>query len=147
MDETALLKKLDFFSSLTTEELFRMSEITEPAVFKKDEEVVREGTPCDSLFVIKKGSARVLKEGKLLITLEEGSPIGEVSFVDRGKRSATVIADSDMEAVKIPLHAFERFLETEKGIGLKVYSSIAVILSQRLRDTNDTLMLYAAEKG
>lgn len=147
MEDIALLKRIEFFSGLTTFELTQISRITERATFKQGEDIVKQGTTCDAVYILKEGSVNVIKDGKLLITLDKGSPIGEISFVDGGPRSASVTAETDSVLIKIPLNAFAELMNKEKDIACKIYRSIAVTLCQRLRDANDTLLLLSGTEG
>ncbi|MBI4823733.1 MAG: cyclic nucleotide-binding domain-containing protein [Nitrospirae bacterium] len=143
MEDIALLKRIEFFNGLTTLELTQLSRITERTTFKQGQEIVTQGAVCDAVYILKDGSVNVIKDGKLLITLDKGSPIGEISFVDGGPRSASVTAETDSVLIKIPISAFVELMSREKDIACKIYKSIAVTLCQRLRDANDTLLLLS----
>lgn len=140
MEDVGLLKKFDFFRNLTTFEIVKMNMITERVAFKKGEEIVKEGSPCDSIFIVKEGSVKVIKGGKQIVTLGKGNPLGEISFVDKGKRSATLVADKSSVLIKIRVDKLAALLEKEKEIAYKVYRALAVALSRRLRNTTDALL-------
>jgi CRP/FNR family transcriptional regulator, cyclic AMP receptor protein len=65
----------------------------------------REHEPGDSMFVIEKGEAEVLKswhgEEYLLQTLREGDWVGEMAVMDHCPRSASVRAVGDCTAIQI----------------------------------------------
>ncbi len=136
---TEILKGLDLFSMLSPDELNRIHAFAEEVDFRKGELIIKEGIPSDSLFVIKKGSVRVTKNDQLIVILGEGNPVGELSFIDKGLPSATVIAEEDSTLIKIPSDAFEELMISNKEMASKVYKSIAINLSQKLRDTNEWL--------
>lgn len=145
MEDIALLKRIDFFGGLTAFELTKISKISERVKFNANDEVMKEGGVCDSIYIIKEGALKVVKGGKLLITLDAGSPVGEVSFIDKGPRSATVIAEEDSVLIKIPVDSLNELMSTDKELSCKIYRSIAVTLCQRLRDADDTLLLLSEE--
>ncbi len=147
MEDIGLLKSFKFFRGLTTLELAEINKLTERVVFRKGETVIREGEPCESMFIVKEGSVRVEKAGRLLTTLESGSPIGEIAFVDKMPRSATVTADADSALIRLPVDALERLLERNPQLGSKVYKAVAVTLCERLRDATDTLLLLSEREG
>ncbi len=139
MEDIVILKKLDFLSGLSTLELTKINAITHRAAFKPGDTIVREGTVGDSMYLIKKGSATVARGGKTLAKLGPGDPIGEIAFIDKGPRSASVEADEDSVLIEIPGEDFERLLEQYKDIAIKVYRAITMTLCRRLRNTNEGL--------
>ncbi|MGB7568905.1 MAG: Crp/Fnr family transcriptional regulator, partial [Chitinivibrionales bacterium] len=88
------------------------------------------------LFIIKKGAVRVFKtEGNVDIDLDiigQGGVFGEIAAIDRGKRSASVMATEDAEAYVIPAEEFQK-------ISRKIpdwFQKIATILVHRLREVD-----------
>jgi len=134
-----ILKKFDLFGMLDTHELEKIYRIAEEVTCKKGESIVKEKIPTDSLFIIKNGCVRITKESRLIVILGGGSPIGELSFIDKGLPSATAIAEEDSTLIKIPFDAFDNLMGQDNEIENKVYKSIAVALCQKLRDTNEWL--------
>jgi CRP-like cAMP-binding protein len=139
MEDIAILKRLDFFSGLSTMELAKINAVTHRATFSPGNIVVKEGTRGGSMYLIKKGSVTVSKAGSVLAKLGEGDPIGEIAFIDKGTRSATVKADDDAVLIEIPGEALEKVLEKNKDMAFKVYRAITAILCQRLREANALL--------
>lgn len=142
MEDLALLRRIEFFKGLGTNELMQLNKITERDAVKAGEIVVKEGTPCEAFYVIKSGRVKVEKDGTKITELGGGDPIGEISFIDKGMRSATVTAIDDTVLIKIPSDPFEKFLLKENEISSKVYKAIATILCRRLRETNEFLKLH-----
>lgn len=136
MENIAILKSFDFFRGLSTLELAKVNAVTHSVTFAPGEIIVKEGTGGDAMYLIKKGSVTVSRDARVLAKLGEGDPIGEIAFIDKGTRSATVKADDDAVLIEIPGAAFEKVLEDNKDIAFKVYKAITVILCQRLRESN-----------
>src|SRR3990172_11487913 len=90
MEDIAILKKLVFFRNLNTLELAKINTIAHRASFAGGEVIVEEGTKGGSMYLIKQGSVTVSKSGNVLAKLGEVDPIGEIAFIDKGIRSATV---------------------------------------------------------
>jgi len=59
----------------------------------------REGNSDYAFFVLSEGSARVEHEGQTLAVLEPGDVFGELAFFGDGRRSADVIAESDVRVL------------------------------------------------
>jgi CRP-like cAMP-binding protein len=140
MEDIAILKKLDFFNGLNTLELAKINTIAHRATFDSGEIIVEEGTKGGSMYLIKKGAVTVSKAGSTLARLGEGDPIGEIAFIDKGTRSATVKAVESTILIEIPGDAFEDLLEKNKDIAYKVFKSVTTILCQRIRDANEGIV-------
>jgi len=139
MEDMALLKKLEFFKGLSPIELRRLNTIVERAKFKSGEAIIREDEPSDAFYIIKEGKVGVSKGGAEITILGSGDPIGEVSFIDGGPRSATATAIEETVLIKLPMGSFESLMKNEMAMAYKIYRAIAVLLSKRLRETNESL--------
>jgi CBS domain-containing protein len=67
------------------------------------------GEPLAHLFVIRKGSVRIERDGQILRVLEEGETFGYTSLISR-QASLDVIVDEDLVAYRLPDAAFRRLL-------------------------------------
>ena len=56
------------------------------------EVIVREGDVDDAFFIITAGRVEISKEGQLLSELKEGDCFGEMGYLNKIKRTATVTA-------------------------------------------------------
>ncbi|MFQ5930247.1 MAG: cyclic nucleotide-binding domain-containing protein [Acidobacteriota bacterium] len=87
-----------------------MELISRKEKIKDGETIVDEGTWAYYAYVLKSGKAKVLKnvsDKRVLIgTLNKGSIFGEVAFLGGAKRTASVIADGDVEVDMIPRDSF-----------------------------------------
>lgn len=114
--------------------------------FKEDETIIKEGTKNNSLYIIKKGLIRVQKkvEGKdmILDDLKEGETIGELTFLEEGKSSATCIAVLNSELYAISRSDFDEFSAKYPFISTKLLLAIALKLKERIVKTNETLATY-----
>lgn len=114
--------------------------------FKEDEIIIKEGTKNNSLYIIKKGLIRVQKkvEGKdmILDDLKEGETIGELTFLEEGKSSATCIAVLNSELYAISRSDFDEFSVKYPFISTKLLLAIALKLKERIVKTNETLATY-----
>jgi CRP-like cAMP-binding protein len=140
MEETAVLKRINFFKDLSSWELIQVNKITERQLFQAGEQIVKEGTKCDAFYIIKSGLVKVEKEGREITTLGSEEPIGEVSFIDSGVRSATITALEDTVVIRLPSDKFKELMSNSGEIANKVYKTIALTLCQRLREANEILI-------
>jgi CRP-like cAMP-binding protein len=141
MENTALLVKVVFFRELTPGELAKIAAIARSEFYHTGQQIFATGSANDAFYIIKSGSVMVKKEAMVLATPGVGDPVGEMSFVDRGVRSATVAAIEDTELVKISCDLLESLLAAEPVMAAKIYRAIAVVLSRRLREMDETIYL------
>ena len=101
----------------------------------------RESDRSRDLYIIRAGQARVFKtEGGIDIELdiaEPGAVVGEISAIDGGTRSASVVALTDLEVIVIPATEFERVADRLP----EWFQKIARILVQRLREVDGKIDL------
>jgi hypothetical protein len=108
-------------------------------VFKEGDMVFRQGDPADCMYLVRKGSLRVLiekEEGDVtLATLDAGAIVGEMAFFDNKPRSATVKATQSTEVTQITKTDFDKLLTQIPKWMVTMMQS----LSGRLRTTNERL--------
>jgi CRP/FNR family cyclic AMP-dependent transcriptional regulator len=77
--------------------------------------IIREGEPSTEMYFLISGTLIVTKdfdgEVKELGSIAKGQLVGEMSFLDKKTRSASVLAKEDSELLIIPLQKFEQTLE------------------------------------
>ncbi len=134
-----LLLKVFFFRDLSPDELLAIMAITRREQYTMGQRVFEAGTPSDSLYIIKNGSMMVKSGPVVLAALGIGDTIGEMSFVDRGNRSATIAAIEETELLKVSFTDLEELFEKYTQMAGKIYKAMAVALSQRLREMDETL--------
>jgi CRP/FNR family transcriptional regulator len=134
-----LLRQVPLFSTLSEDELARVSEVASPAHFEPDEVVFREGDSSTSCYVISSGHAAALREhpdGRV-ITLARFGPddiFGELAMLDNELRSATIKALDDLEAIAIHGPDMRTLLE-HPGFAVKLITALA----RKLRESNERL--------
>jgi len=137
-----------FVEELITHPLFKEGECWENASFEKDEKIVEEGESSRDLFVVIKGSVRVL--GSIEVTsksncqirpgvfdISAGEIFGELSLFDQQPRSATIVCLEDCEVIVIDGDKLMLFLEENSDIGYKFMCEVTELLVKRLRVSND----------
>jgi len=112
--------------------------ITQPGLKKyyqnyaAGEAVFLEGDDSQDLYILVSGRIAILKGEKILSELSEpGTLFGEMSFLLRHHRTATVRAQSDVTAVRIPSEQINDFLRDFPAVAAR----FSKVLAQRLYET------------
>jgi len=79
-----------------------------------------EGELGREFLVILNGKVRVEKKRKLLRHLSKGDYFGEISLIDPGLRTATVVAETDVELLVISARSFNYVLNNVSGLAKKM---------------------------
>ncbi len=109
------LSEVPIFAPLSDEETQKLAENSRVRVFAPDESIVRQGQPGKSMFVVHKGSVKVLikeaDEPRILDTLREGDFFGEMGLLTGEPRTATVIAVEETQVLEIDNLCLKPILE------------------------------------
>lgn len=135
-----LLRNLTFFSDFDQPETWEIMRAGAWKTYKANEVVVQEGELDDSFFVIVSGDATVQKGKTLLGALKAGDCFGEMGYLNKTKRSATVRAKTDVNLLKVNSTLMER---ASKECQLRFYKVFAHTLIERLTHTNEKLQARA----
>lgn len=130
-----VLSRVPLFGGLPKRHLRKLAEQADEVTFGPGAHMVDAGDPGSAFFVIMAGEARVVRRGRTIGLLQPGDFFGEISLLDGGPRTASVIADTPVDAVRIFKKAFDRLLSEERGVA----SKILVVLARRLRDAERPL--------
>lgn len=139
-DTLALLRQVPVFEELSEADIQHVVEVSVPRRFAAHEVVFYEGDDSDSCYVVRTGHARAIREhgdGRqiTLATFGPGDIFGELAMFDAERRSATVQATDELDAVAILGGDMRRLLRQHPDISAK----LVVSLAQRLRAANERL--------
>ena len=110
----AHLAKVDLLRALPPEEMDEVVVCAEPAHFEAGETIFRRGDEGDALYMIVRGSVEVRANGdgaEPLARLAAGQSFGEMALLNDEKRTATVVAMTDVEVLKIEKEPFNELLD------------------------------------
>jgi CRP-like cAMP-binding protein len=122
-----VLARVPLFADLSSRDLRRVAGLAEETWFNAGRVIVEEGQPGSSFYVILDGEARVTKgrSGRVLSRLKPGDHFGEMALLDGQPRSATVIAETSLDAIRIKRAAFRELLKKEPEVGLRIMAGLA----------------------
>ncbi|MGE0877265.1 MAG: cyclic nucleotide-binding domain-containing protein [Acidimicrobiia bacterium] len=119
------LARVPLFTSLSKRDLQKIAKAVEETSVEKGVTLVEQGSSGKEAFVIVNGTASVKRNGKKVATLGPGAVVGELSLLDRGPRTASVIADSDLTFLVIDQRHFWGLIEDVPAVAHKLLSTLA----------------------
>ncbi len=124
-----VLRAVPLFSHLSPKHLRRLSDSMEEIRYMEGAAVVREGEPGDSFYILVEGQAKVvLGNGRVVSRLLPGDSFGEISLLDGGARSASVVGETPLALLELKRTAFNRMLREDPGIAAKMLVHLASML-------------------
>jgi CRP/FNR family transcriptional regulator len=135
-----LLDSIDWFSSLTHEELDALAAKAATVHWDSGQIVFEEGDGGDRCYVLHSGRVKILRrfpDGRriTLARLGPGDIFGELALFNGERRSATVQASEPTVGVALDCEPVMEILRSDPEAAL----SVAVSLADRLRATNERL--------
>jgi CRP/FNR family cyclic AMP-dependent transcriptional regulator len=122
-----VLSHVPLFAGLPSKDLRRIAAIAEEIWFGAGKVVVEGGSPGNSFFIILDGEAKVVRtvSGRTIRLIGPGEYFGELALLDGGPRTATVIAESTLDTVRIRRAPFRELLKKEPEVGLRMMTGLA----------------------
>jgi serine/threonine protein kinase len=130
-EKFAASRRLSFFAKFTDAELW---EAVRPSVWRlhrAGEELIREDTPDEHLYVIASGLLKVTRKGKLLNAVSPGECVGEMAYArrDARPRSATVTAVEPSWAMRLRVPDIDTLSESCRA---RFNEAFLAIMAERL---------------
>jgi eukaryotic-like serine/threonine-protein kinase len=130
------LRRLHFFNGFSDAEIDEILNASSMKTYASGEVLMREGEVDNACYILALGSADVLKGGKLINRLDRGDCVGEIGFLTASKRTATVVAATQVLALKINASLLE---QVSRDCQLRFYKVFAETLIYRLSLTSAKL--------
>ena len=142
MGEEGKLNRWRLFAELTPEDAEVVLKACEERILVGGEELFRENDPGDSLFIVQSGRVDIFKNirgdvDRSLASFGPGDVIGEMSFIDGARRSATARTTEASEFLVLSRQSFARVQRERPDIAAAVFRNMAGIVASRLRTTNE----------
>ena len=99
--DPARLKSIRLFEQLPDEQLRSIAPFADETSVPEGEQLVREGDFSYELIGIEEGTAQVTRGGDQVADLGPGDFFGEIGVMERGLRTATVVATSPMRLITL----------------------------------------------
>jgi Flp pilus assembly CpaE family ATPase len=146
MRVTDLLRTMDIFETLASEELETIALLLRERRLAEGEVLCRQGEPGDALFIVTGGRIRLSTHDpsgneKVLTYFTDGQFFGEMALLTGAPRSATATAETDSQVLVLQKHDFDQLLASHA----QIMREMLKVVSQRTLHTNQQLL--AEEPG
>ena len=151
--DAAFFRKIFLFQDLEDREIEEVLDRTSPREFSAGSEIIREGEPGDSMFIMISGEVEITKQLTLVLDkdtpkervmirlkADDGVYFGEMSLLEQDTRSATVTALTDCRLLELNHQDFLELIRLDTAMGVKLLLHLAQLLSRHLRKTNQDVV-------
>jgi len=123
--QTALaLAGIPLFADFSKKHLHRLAAETDELTFAPGASVVKEGDLGETLFVVLEGEGKVVRGGRKVGDVLPGDFFGELSAIDGGPRSASVIAVTELSVLRLFRRTLMSLIEDEPQVSMKLLDGI-----------------------
>ena len=120
-----LLRGVRLFAAVDDRFLERLASEFTMREYAAGETLAGEGESGRTLIVIETGRVTVTVRGEEVGQLGPGDAFGEMSLIDKSARSATVRADTDVQAHQLPVWSFRPLIEGHPEVAWSLLEALA----------------------
>ena len=124
------LKNVPLFSSCSQRDLEKIAKAGDEVSMPAGTTIVDQGQTGREAFVVLEGTVIVKRNTKKVATLGPGTVVGELSLLDHGPRTATVICETDCKLLLLSQRHFMAVVDEVPALSHKLMASLA----GRIRD-------------
>ncbi len=123
------VRAIDLFRPLSDDELRTVASRLRPLHYAAGEKIIEEGSAGDSFFLVDRGEVRVLRRlggtPREIAQLGEGECFGEMAMLTGQRRTATVVASTDVDVFMIDKAGFQDILAGNPGVAVDISALLA----------------------
>jgi sulfate permease, SulP family len=143
-EQLLLVKDFDLFRKFDEPVLSALTACMTERSLAQGEKAFSRGGEGDEMFLVRRGAVRILlplEGGKRhhLATIGQGDFFGELSFLDRGVRSAEVEAKVPTDLYVLSRARFNMQSRSDAVLGVHVFARLASAIADRLRQADTEL--------
>jgi len=144
---SSFLKKVPFFSDVSTKSLDHFSKNLQPEAYKKNENIFKKNDSGNSMYAILSGKVKVHENNHIYGYLSQGECFGEYALIDNQSRSASITAIEDTKVLKIEREHFLDLMKNDSGFSQGILSVMIKrhreldVIQERLASSNHEVEL------
>lgn len=119
------LRNVALFSACSNKELEKVAKATDEISMTAGTLIIDQGQMGREAFVIVEGEVTVKRNKRKVATLGAGDVVGELSLLDKGPRTATVVCATDTTVLVIDQRRFLAVVDDIPAISHKLMASLA----------------------
>ena len=119
------LKSVPMFAGCSKRELQAVLKAGDEIMMTAGTLIVDQGQMGREAFVLLEGSVTVRRNGRKVTTLGPGAVVGELSLLDHGPRTASVLCDTDCSLFVLDQRHFQQVIEQHPQIAMKLLGTLA----------------------
>lgn len=123
-ETAAVLGGIPLFQGFSKRHLQKVAASTDELTFAPGQRIVEEGNLGETLFVMLAGQAKVVRGRRTVATVVPGDFFGELSALDGGPRTATIVAETPVRVLRVFRHTLVSMVEEEPSLSLKLLDGI-----------------------
>jgi CRP/FNR family transcriptional regulator, cyclic AMP receptor protein len=143
--DVEVLRSIPMFAKVDPAKLKLLAFTSERLEYLSGDELFHQGDYADAAFIILKGEADILVDtpsGRVRVaSLGKNDIIGEIAILCDVPRTATVVAQSDLETLRVSKDGFLHLITQFPQVGIEVMTELA----SRLHDTTQALTVARAK--
>lgn len=126
--KTDLLARVPLFQHCSRKDLEFLATRVDEIDIEAGRTLIRQGEPSDSFFVLVEGQATVTVNGSARPQMGAGDFFGEISMLDRGPATATVVASGPLRALVMSHAQFRDAIKGDDALLAAVMTAMAARL-------------------
>ena len=130
-----LLSRVPLFEGLPRRMLKQLAESADVVTFNEREAIVEEGHAGGTFFVLVEGEAKIVRGKRTIAKVTPGEFFGEISLLDGGPRTASVIAETPVTAIRIFKRSFDKLVASDPSVA----SRMLQVVARRLREAERSI--------
>ena len=119
------LRNVPLFQGCSTKELQKIAKAGDEITMAAGSLLVDQGQTGREAFVVLEGTVTVKRNGKKVTSGGPGTVVGELSLLDHGPRTATVVCDTECTLLILDQRHFTAVLDEVPTLAHKVMASLA----------------------
>lgn len=139
-----VVQKSQLFEDMTPYEIKKAILLCATTDFRAGAQIIKQGEEEKEMYLVLKGQVDIERADENgithhIATLSPGEVFGEVAFVGNVKRTASVVAKSDVSLIKFNHYQLTKNMRAHPKLAYKMSLNIAKILSQKLKATTEKI--------
>jgi len=130
------LKNTGFLKGFTDADIWELVRASNWQTYPTGTIIIEEGEVDDSFYVLLSGVVSIDKSGQHIGNLQDGDCFGEMGFLSKTKRTATVVSKTEVALIKVNSSTLTR---AEQGTQLRFLNAFVSTVINRLEQTTAVL--------